>query len=86
MLATAVPTGRHVIRLWYMPDRLVIATWLALAALAALLAWALWPVAVRKRRPESEREDMGESFAPVLETAEMACRERTATVRSSEIL
>ncbi len=72
MLEASVPVGRHAIHLWYMPQRLVIATWLALAALAALLVWALWPLAVRKRRLEFEREDLGESFAPALEAAETA--------------
>ena len=34
MLEAAVPAGRHVVHLWYLPGRLVIAAWLALAVLA----------------------------------------------------
>ena len=82
MLETPVPAGRHVIHLWYLPGRLVIGTWLALATLAVLLAWAIWPLARRRSRPEPVRADLGESFAPLLETAEIACRERNAAVRS----
>jgi uncharacterized membrane protein YfhO len=82
MLEASVPAGRYVIHLWYLPKRLVIATWLALATLAALLAWAAWPLARRRSRPELVREDFGESFVPALEAAEISCRERNATVRS----
>jgi hypothetical protein len=78
MLEAAVPAGPHVIHLWYLPTRLVIGTWLALATLAALLAWAIWPLAWRRRRPELARAELGESFAPALEAAEVACRERAA--------
>ncbi len=76
MLKASVPAGRHVIRLWYLPERLVIGTWLALAALAALLGWASWPLVSRRSRPEAVRSDLGASFAPALEEAELAWRER----------
>jgi hypothetical protein len=82
MLAAKVPVGRHVIHLWYMPKRLVIATWLALVVLVALVAWATWPLARRRSRPEAVRADFGESLAPMLRTAEVACRQRNAAVRS----
>ncbi len=82
MLEAQVPAGRYVVHLWYMPKRLVIATWLALTALVALLAWAALPLAMRKRRPEFAPQDLGESFAPVLERADIACRERNAVVKS----
>jgi hypothetical protein len=81
MLEAAVPAGPHVIHLWYLPARLVIGTWLALATLAALLAWAIWPLAWRRPRPELVRADLGESFAPAFEAAEVACRERAAPRR-----
>jgi hypothetical protein len=80
MLQAAVPVGRHVIHLWYLPGRLVIGTWLALATLGALLAWAIWPRVRRKPRPALARADFGESFAPVLEVAETASRERNSKV------
>jgi hypothetical protein len=37
---------------------------------------------MRKRRPEFAPQDLGESFAPVLERADIACRERNAVVKS----
>jgi hypothetical protein len=75
MMKAPVPAGRYVVHLWYMPKRLVIGTWLALAALAALVAWALWPLVRPKRRPDLVCADAGESLAPALEKAEIACRE-----------
>jgi hypothetical protein len=75
MMKAPVPAGRYVVHLWYMPKRLVIGTWLALATLAALLAWAAWPLVRRRRRPELKCEDLGESLTPALEKAEIASRE-----------
>ncbi len=82
MLEAAVPVGRHVIHLWYLPERLVIGAWLALVTLAALLAWAVWPLARRRKRPKSVCGRFGGSFATVLEKAESASRERNAAMKS----
>jgi hypothetical protein len=82
MLQATVPVGRHVIHLWYLPERLVIGALLALAILVALLAWAGWPLVWRRSRPSPEPAEFGESFAPALEAAETASRGRTAAVRS----
>jgi membrane protein implicated in regulation of membrane protease activity len=82
MLEAAVPVGRHVIHLWYLPERLVIGAWLALVTLAALLAWAVWPLARRRKRPESVCGRFGGSFVTVLEKAESAGRERDAAMKS----
>jgi hypothetical protein len=75
MLVASVPAGPHVVRLWYLPERLVIGTWLALGTLAALLAWASWPLVRRSKRPDVVYADLGESFAPALIAAELAGRE-----------
>ena len=82
MLQAAVPAGRHVVHLWYMPGRLVVAAWLALAVLALLVAWAALPLVRRRSRRGLVREDLGESFAPVLAPAETAWRGRNDTVKS----
>ena len=82
MLQAAVPVGRYVVHLWYLPKRLVIGTLLALAVIVALLAWAGWPLVWRRSRPEPVRADAGESFAPALEKAETASRGRNAKARS----
>ena len=82
MLQAAVPAGRHVVHLWYMPRRLVIGAWLALAVLALLAAWAALPLVWRRSRRGVVREDLGESLAPVLEKAETARRGRDAAVSS----
>jgi hypothetical protein len=82
MLEAPVPAGRFVVHLWYMPKRLVIATWLALAVVAAFLAWAAWPLVRRRPRPGLMRADAGGSLAPALEKAEIASRATSARARS----
>jgi hypothetical protein len=83
MLQAAVPAGRNVIHLWYLPERLLIGTWLALAAFAVLLAWAAWPLVRRRSRLELVRADLGESLAPELEKAEIASREPARALQHS---
>jgi hypothetical protein len=82
MMKAPVPAGRYLVHVWYMPKRLVIGTWLALAALAALFAWAAWPLVRRRPRPDPVRADAGESLAPALEEAEIANREANSRARS----
>jgi len=76
MLAARVPVGRYTVHLWYLPERLEIATWLALVVLAMLLAWAGWPLVRREQRRGPEQLDLGASFAPGLGTAELASRKQ----------
>ena len=82
MMKAPVPAGRYLVHVWYMPERLVIGTWLALAALAALFTWAAWPLARRRPRPDPVRADAGESLAPALDEAEIATREANSRTRS----
>jgi hypothetical protein len=77
MMEAAVPAGHYVIHLWYLPERLVIGAWLALGTFVMLLAWAIWPMLWRRRRTESVRAELGESFAPALDAAVLACEKHT---------
>jgi hypothetical protein len=82
MLEAPVPAGRYVVHFWYMPRRLVIATWLALVTLALLLSWVFWPQVRRRSRSRPVRTDFGESLAPALEMAEIKSRGMSAGPRS----
>jgi hypothetical protein len=59
MLSTTVPAGTDTVRLWYMPGRLVIATWVALASIVLMVAWLASPLVVRRLREASTSRRRG---------------------------